>query len=76
MTITTEHALVVWLAIAALGGAAGLSAAGLLAYWSPKCPFCGAGMTRSRLRPERCYCHKCGGVKDGPHYWRGERRHE
>jgi ribosomal protein L37AE/L43A len=45
-----------------------VGAASYLAYYTPKCPFCGGRMTRSRLNTARAYCHKCGAMKDGGHF--------
>ena len=55
--------------LAAVGALLG-GAAAYVAYYSPRCPFCGGSMTRSRLNTARAYCHICGGVKDGNRYFK------
>ena len=53
--------------LAAVGALLG-GAAAYIAYYAPRCPFCGATMTRSTLRPSQARCLKCGAIKDGGRY--------
>ena len=59
-----------WLYFFAAVGALLGGCAAYIAYYSPRCKFCGATMTRSVVQPRLARCPKCGAIKDGNRYIR------